>query len=122
MREEEADERPTPLDRFGFLLGGLGVVGLATFPIVGRRYAAMFSDFGGQLPTLTLLAISWWFPVLLALVDVCLLAAFAGPWLPLRSRRASIVAALLVAGVGFALCVVGLYLPIFSLAGAIKAE
>jgi hypothetical protein len=42
--------------------------------------------------------------------------------LALRTRRACIVAAFILGGIAFAVCVIGVYMPVFSLAEAVKAE
>jgi hypothetical protein len=84
----------------------------------------MFRDFGSaeRLPALTKLAISVWFPVVLGLIVLTGVLVGVRRALPLARRRAFIVAAFLLGGGGFALCLLGAYLPIFALAEAVKAE
>lgn len=124
MPPDDAPEQLTPFDWLGACLAGLPAFALLAFPVQGRRFAAMFADFGAQkdLPVLTRLAVSVSFPVALGLLVVVLIGAGVTLRAPLAARRACIIAGF-VLGVGaFALCLVGLYLPIFSLAGNIKAE
>jgi hypothetical protein len=111
----------TILDWIGLGVTGLAVLGLYLFPFrIGATFAAMFRDFGDSpaLPAVTRLALRWWPPVVLA---VALTA-----WLvvglrrrSLRSRRVVLVA-LVLALAGWAFLVTALYLPIFSLAGAVR--
>ena len=84
----------------------------------------MFRDLGSanHLPTLTRLVISGWLPVILGLFVVSgVVVGVRGP-IPLSGRRTLIVLAFVIGGVGFAVCLVGLYLPIFAVADAIKED
>ena len=85
-------------------------------PAVGRRFGAMFDDFGGRVPFLTSLVVRWYVPTLAGLVVASLLAF--GLRLPRMRALLGVAAALGV--VCFAACVYGIYAPIWSLAGAIK--
>jgi hypothetical protein len=120
--------RPAPgftaLDWFGTVAAGFGALALLTFPIAGRSFATMLRDFGSpeHLPALTKLAVSWWFPMALALPVAAALVFALRQDLALRKRRACIVAAFILGGIALAVCVIGVYLPVFSLAGAMKAE
>ena len=58
-------------------------------------------------------------------------ASTSAPWgvvggmrraVPLPRRRAFVVGAFVLGGVGFGLCLVGIYLPIFAIAAALKAD
>ena len=120
--------RPTPerfstLDRMGTVAALFAALALLSFPIFGHNFATMFQDFGSpeHLPTLTRLAVTWWFPVSLGLLVTAVILAGGSP-LPLKVRRACIVVAFLVGCIGLGLCVVGVYLPVFQLADAVKAE
>jgi hypothetical protein len=114
----------TILDWGGTVVAGFSAVGLLSFPVVGRSFAAVFRDFGDaeRLPALTRLAISGWFPIALGLVVGTGVTLGVRQASDLGRRRAWIVGAFVVGAAGFALCLVGVYLPIFALAGAIKAE
>ncbi len=115
----------TTLDWVGTIVAAFAGVGLLLFPLAGRSYAAMYRDFGSheQLPALTKLATSGWFPTVLATVVVsCMVLGVFRPGTPLSVRRAWIVGAFLVGCAGFALCLVGTYLPVFALAGAVRPE
>jgi hypothetical protein len=125
LRERESTGlRLTTLDRMGAVFAGFAALALLSFPIIGRSFARMFQDFGSRerLPTLTLLAMSTWFPVSLGLIVTAMVLTGASGRLSLQVRRACIVMGFVIGGMGFALCVVGVYLPVFELAGAIKAE
>jgi hypothetical protein len=118
------DERFTGLDWLGALVAGFSVVSLVVFPLAGRSFARMFDDFGSRenLPLLTQWATSPWGPIALAIPTGVALAFGLGASAPLRRRRAWIVGAVLLGCASCALCLVGLYLPIFVLAGAIRAD
>ena len=76
---------------------------------------------GGELPRLTAFVLSARLPYLLAVLVTGL--AVAGVILRLRglpAGRALLAAAVLLVLVGAPLCIISLYLPIFSLADAIK--
>jgi hypothetical protein len=119
------EPRPfTILDWVGMAAAGFSALGLLVFPVAGRSFAAMFQDFGSpeHLPTLTKLATSWWFPMLFGLLVAIGLVLGTRRASPLGRRRAWIVGAFVLGGAAFALCLVGAYLPIFAVAGAMKAE
>lgn len=116
-------ERFTVLDWIGVVLAAFSAVGLLLFPVAGRTFAGMYKDFGssGDLPGLTRLATSAWFPPLLALF-VGASIAMGLRRRPLGVRRAWVVSAFVLGGVSFGLCLVGAYLPVFAIAGAVRAE
>jgi hypothetical protein len=117
-------EELTALDWIG---AGLALM-TAAFPTalpltVGPAFQGMFQDFGtAELPTLTQLVLSSWFPPLLGLVPLVLLASVvvARPMLTTRARRGLIVGAFFAGFGASALCLYALYLPVFSLAGQIR--
>jgi hypothetical protein len=116
--ERMAREPLTTLDSIGAALAGFTSLGLLAFPIAGRSFATMFEDFGSrvQLPLLTRLATSIWFPPTLGvLVAAWVVAGIVGR-LPMSQRRGCIVGAFIGGCVGIALCLIGAYLPIFELA------
>ncbi len=123
--------RPPPLEPFT-VLDRIGT-GITVFPVAallffhalaGRAFAQMFRDFGalGALPPLTALSISWWFPAVLGLAPLGALVRGVLAGTPVPERRTWIVGAFLMACVGLAVCTAGVYLPIFDLAGKIKAD
>ena len=113
----------TALDWIGASVAGFPALGLLLFPLAGRAFASMFRDMGSpdRLPTLTRLAVSGWFPPLLGLLVVTAGANCLRDALPLPTRRAFIIGAFLLGAVGLGLCLLGAYLPIFSIANAVKA-
>ncbi len=118
------EEEFTVLDWIGAIVAGSFSLALLLFPIAGQTFSSMFRDFGSsdQLPLLTQAAVSSWFPIALAAVALATLARGIRATIPLRRRRKWVVCAFLLGGFGFGLCLVGAYLPIFSLAGAVRAE
>ena len=117
-------QRFTTLDWIGTVVASFNAVGLLSLPVTGRSFASMFHDFGtgDHLPALTKLAISWWFPATLgALVLGGVVMGVRQP-APIQQRRAWIVGAFVLGGIGLAVCLIGMYLPIFAVADAIKAE
>ena len=79
--------------------------------------ARMLADFGGRLPTSTMLSLTWFFP---------LGAVFTGAVLDalglLLRRTALSILATAVVSAAIALTVWGMYAPIFELAGNIRAD
>lgn len=123
MESSSASESFTVLDWIGTAAVYILIAGLLAFPLAGRSFAWMYRDFGyTQLPRLTAWAISWWFPPLLALLPLGSVAQVFRSSIPLRGRRAFAVGAFVLALAGLALCLIGVYQPIFDLAGKIKAE
>lgn len=114
----------TALDRIGVALVAAAALVLFDLPLhVLPAFRGMFRDFGGSLPAVTTLVPSPWFAPALAVAPLGLgLAAVVPPVLRLESRRRFIVAAFVadVAVIGF--CIVGLYMPIFEMAGNIRAD
>ena len=114
---------------FFFFLIGIGFLA-GVFPFVftiihETRVAAekeeMFLEFGGTLPTLTKNVINPWFTITLGMLS---LSIFSTQWLKpvkasIKRRRAVIVISFVTASVSFAICIVGLYQPIFRLAGSV---
>jgi type II secretory pathway component PulF len=95
---------------------------LAVPIVVAPGFAAMFADLGGEIPGLTRLVLSTWFPPLFAVPPVALLAGamMPGKARSIGARRGLIAGAFLAALFGVALCLYGLYAPILDLAGKIR--
>lgn len=121
---DHSQESFTTFDWVGVILTGFATLGLLLFPFVGRTFSVMFEDLSdkGALPLLTRLATSAWFPLLLALPGGVGLALCLQRRRPLGHRRACIVGAFVFCGIAIALCIVGVYLPLFKLADAVHAE
>lgn len=92
---------------------GIALALLFTFAIA-PGFAHMFRDFGGTLPWLTRFMLTSWGP--LALAMVVLGASVASVRVPITSIVIAIVGLVLE----IATAVIGLYLPIFQLAGSIR--
>jgi hypothetical protein len=121
------DALDSRLARFDpFTIAGMCAVGavcslnLSLGLFYGRTFAAMFRDFGSELPAITVLELS---PVWhLGWAAVLTTAAFAVPFLAAqRATRLLVLAGLLVASaILVALFFFGMYSPIFALAGSIQ--
>ncbi|MBL8924030.1 MAG: hypothetical protein JNJ54_34555 [Myxococcaceae bacterium] len=88
---------------------------LATFKL-GPTFSAMFADFATALPWLTMLVLQPWAPLALALgsfVAVAVSSTAAPKWAPLVIALATLAAQV-------ALFLIGMYLPIWSLAGQVR--
>jgi hypothetical protein len=111
----------TVLDWIGTLIAGSTIAGLILFPV--SPFRAMFHDLGGSpddLPTLTRIALLPGFPLFLAAPALAMFALGFRTRRRLFERRMWIVAAFSLACLGASLCLVAMYLPIFSVAGNIK--
>lgn len=120
---QEDREALTVLDWIGIFLTGLVAAGLLSFPVVGLRYQAMYADFGSQtLPLLTRVAVSLWFPLLLGVLVAAAVAVALTRRVSLGARRGLVVGAFILGAICLASCWVAVYLPIFQLAGQIRAD
>jgi hypothetical protein len=112
----------TALDWIGSVATAAMIVALMALPLGGFR--EMFRDLGGTetLPALTRLALLPGFTLVLALPAIASLAVGLRSARGLSHQRKWIAAAFVLACLGQATCVVAMYLPIFSIAGKIKAD
>ena len=123
MRVARTDRKGTlgGADIVALCFTALGVLALIGETLYLRTFEEMFRDFGGGLPAFTTLVLRVKLPAVLAGSGVAL--AVIGIALRLRSLpgaiEALIAAAVLACG-GAALCLYAFYLPIYSIAGAIK--
>jgi hypothetical protein len=98
-------------DRIAVTATAFLVVALLILPTLASDVRAVLSDMGNALPWFTRWAIHPVIPRLLAMAAVApLLARYRRAW-----RRRAVVAALIVAVLAIALCVVGLLWPHFIL-------
>lgn len=109
------------LDWIGVGLVGLGSLFCFLFPfLIAPAFKQMFADFGGELPDLTQLGLTVWFPLMLGLNPASVaFYAVAGPLTPGR-RRVFIVLAFVLSLAACAVCLVAMYAPIFAMAGKIQ--
>lgn len=109
------------MDLFGFACSGVALLWTVAVELrLQATFGKMFTDFGGELPALTLLCLRPWFPLVLGLLPLGLvldglLRQVAPPGRVVRAVSAAVLAVLAPV-----LFLVGVYLPIFSLAGAIR--
>lgn len=111
----------TALDIVSAIVAGLAAFALAVFPFVAASFARIFRDLGGELPLFTRFVLIPWQP-LLALASAGAIVYGLRGRRPLRQRRVALAAAFALAFFTFTACVIGLYLPIFALAGSIKSD
>lgn len=113
----------TALEWVGTTIASLGAVALLAFPLAAMSFARMFEDLGSRerMPGLTKLATSIWFPLVLAGAVIVMLAVGLRSRVE-RRRHALLIGALVLGVASLTLCVVGLYLPIFAIAGKISAD
>ena len=115
--------RFTVLDWIGVSLVPLGPLFCVAFAFFfAPAFRQMFRDFGGPLPVFTELVLAPWFPCILALLPLLLLALALGADFKLASRRGLLVLAFLLGLAGPAVCLAAAYAPIFSLAGRIQTQ
>ncbi len=115
----------TVLDRIGIGLTVFPLAALLFFrPLAGRAFEEMFRQIGtlGGLPAITRLALTWWFPVVVGLAPLGALLRGLMAGVPVPQRRTWVIGAFFMACIGLAICVYGVYLPIFDLAGKIKVD
>ena len=118
-------DRPTPLSALDWIAASLALlldVALVLFALVhAPSFRGMFADFGGELPLLTRLVLTPW-PALVicAAATALVLTGVALTRSAMGLRRGLIVLGFLVALIGLGVCVVGVYLPIVEVAGAVR--
>ena len=102
-------------------VAAIPALGLLAFPLVAHTFDAMYGDFQtAALPVATRVALWPWFSICVGL------AACAGIALAVLAartalfRRAALACVFVVSATTLAVCVVAMYLPIFSLAGKIS--
>lgn len=116
---------PSALSALDWIAAGLGLLlagVLVVFAVVHiPRFRGMFADVGAELPWVTRVVLSAWPPLLVSALAVGLtIAGLALTHHALGLRRALLVAAFFVPLLGLGLCLAGVYLPIFQLAGAVR--
>ena len=112
---------PSVLDHVGSALAALMCLALAGWSIPASTFGAMQRDLGGELPWLT--GVTTNPMVALALGVASGVAWFVARRIPNLQRRRIVIAAVFVtASVLLAVCIVGAYLPVFRIAGAVRAE
>ena len=111
----------TALDWIAVLLVCAGALFCFLFPfLIAPRFAKMFADFGGELPNITQLGMTVWFPLMLGLNPASIVFHALSGKHTLTKRRLLIVGAFVMAMVACGVCLISVYAPIFALAGNIK--
>ncbi len=121
MSDAQAGPQLSALDWIAFGLAVLGVFFCLQFPFgLAGTYAKMFRDFGGELPVITRLALSVWFPLLLGAVPVLPLVLSLDSKRGLGTQRAMVVVGFFSAMAAVTLLMLAMYAPIQQLAGQIQ--
>jgi hypothetical protein len=120
-RETKVEGELTELDWLSAAIASLGAMFCCLVALyIGPRFQKMFADFGSELPALTRLALMPWFPLLLGLIPVLMIALALVGKTSLGVRRGLIVGALFLSLSASGLCLYGIYGPIFVVARAFK--
>ena len=91
------------------------------FPfVIAPQFAKMFKDFGGELPDITQLGLTIWFPLMLGLNPASIVFHALSGKHTLFKRRMLIVAAFVMALAAIGVLLFAMYAPIFAIAGNIK--
>lgn len=111
------------LDWLGLVCTGTAALGLFVFPVYAGSFLEMYAEFGDvALPTLTWAVTRAWVPPALAIAPLALLVYGLRAEAAIVRRRLSIVGAFMLSWALVGICLWGVYLPIFELAGAVTAE
>jgi hypothetical protein len=110
MSENNTVNRLTVLDWIGVVYVVVNIIALFFFP-----------KFGGPLPALTIIVLKPWFSILLGIFST---GIFSLQWIKpikisLKRRRTVIVLSIITGSTAYAICIIGLYKPIFNIAGSI---
>jgi type II secretory pathway component PulF len=121
MSENGTINRFTVLDWIGVVYVVANIIALFLFPRIAFTFEKMFEDFGGPLPAMTRIVLKPWFSILLGIFCT---GIFSLQWvkpikISLKLRRTVIVLSIFAASAAYALCIIGLYQPIFKMAGSI---
>ena len=109
------------LELAGFVMALLGALALLGLGTALGSFEATYRQVGGKLPSLTAFVVGWHLPWLLAgLVVAAAAAAVVLRRLGHPAARWLLGAALAVPLLGAPVCLIAMYLPIFSLADTIK--
>jgi hypothetical protein len=118
----------TALDSIAVVLTATEAAVLFAFPWTwGQSFQRLFAEFGvgvASLPLLTRLVLTAWFPLLLGALTTAGTMIGSIPIVPLSlsTRRWALVGTFAFGGAALGLCLVGLYVPMFSLAERIPSE
>jgi hypothetical protein len=111
----------TAFEVVGFAFGALSLLWSA-FAVIHLRptFGKMFADFAGPLPGFTLLCLQPWFPILLGLAPWVVVGDSVMRGASTRGRAIRLGVTIFLTFALPGLFVVGIYLPIFSVAAAIE--
>ncbi len=113
--------RVTVFEVIGFTVSGLGMLwAIAAAVRVQPAFAKMFTSFGSELPLFTQLCLRPWFPIVLALFAPAITGLGIAIGSSTTARALTMGAAVLLTLGLPALFLIGMYLPIFAIAEAIK--
>lgn len=110
-----------PLEWIALGLATLVMLAILATTLAIPSYVSMYADFGTELPVATRVAAQRWVPSALASIPMIAMSAGLIVRRSILARRLLIGVALASAALAFAALWWALYLPIFSVAGAISA-
>ncbi len=111
----------TTYDAVGLTFSGICLMWTAVAELyVAPLFLKMFADFNSRLPTLTLLCVTWWFPAILGLLPLALTLASMLSRAPRDARLLTTIAAVLLTLMAPAIFLLGMYMPLWSIAGTIE--
>lgn len=121
---DPAGKKADELTALDWIAAGLDiVVGLSLLTItfaVTPAFVSMFEDFGADLPGITVFVTRSWYPIASGFLVLILTGSGLFSPMPLKTRRALLVAAFFIGLVLGGIYLWGMYAPIFDLAGAIQ--
>lgn len=113
MDEESRELQVTALDWIGVMVVACAVLALFAMPFLTPQFGQMFAEFDNPLPVLTRMVLAPWFPPALSVLPLgCLWVAFRAP--SMSRRYVSLMGAFVLGYVSILVCIVGLYLPVFT--------
>jgi hypothetical protein len=112
----------TALDGIAVVITGFQAAVLFAFPWLAEGFVRMLSEFCRKdpFPSLTVLAMTVWFPVMLGATAAIGPVLGCIPAVPVRVRRRVLIAAFAFGCAALGVCVMGLYLPLFEMSGKIN--
>lgn len=117
MNKKKSLNNLTVVDRIGMVYVVLNILGLFLFSGVANVFRKMYQDFGGEVPTITLLVLKPWFSILFALSGgiVFSLQWRKGINADIKQRRMIIITAFIIVLTASMVCIFSLWLPMLIL-------
>ena len=88
--------------------------------LIAPVFLKMFADYGGRLPTLTILCLSWSFPAIMGVLPLAMTLTGILGRAGRETRVLAMVASILLSVMAPAIFMLGMYLPLWRIASEIK--